>query len=38
MIEYENEKKFIDLEGLKALKEKYPFLSKNIPGWLETFI
>jgi hypothetical protein len=27
MIQYENEKKFIDLEGLQALKKKYPFLS-----------
>ena len=27
MIQYENEKKFIDFEGLQALKKKYPFLS-----------
>ena len=27
MIQYENEKKFIDFEGLQALKKKYPFIS-----------
>ena len=27
MIQYENEKKFIDLEGLQALKKKYPFIN-----------
>ena len=38
MIQYENEKKFIDLVGLQALKKKYPFISQRIPGWLDTFI
>ena len=27
MIQYENEKKFIDFEGLQAFKKKYPFIS-----------
>ena len=26
MIKYENEKKFIDFEGLQSLKKKYPFI------------
>ena len=38
MIQYENEKKFIDFEGLQALKKKYPFISQRIPEWLDTFI
>ena len=38
MIQYENEKKFIDFEGLQSLKKKYPFISQRIPGWLDTFI
>ncbi len=38
MIQYENKNKIIDSEGLKALKQKYSFLSDKIPAWLDTFI
>jgi hypothetical protein len=38
MITYENEKKFINFEGLELLKKKYSFIGEKIPGWLNTFI
>ena len=38
MIKYENKKKIINSEGLKALIKKYQFLSNSIPDWLNEFI
>lgn len=38
MIQFENEKKIISWDGLKVLKNKYPFLNNKIPSWLDTFI